>query len=336
MRDSIKYRLVSALMLIFSSLALNARDCEVVCDPDDFRLAPGECFSVAVDSAAGGISVGLSVDFPRKALEAAKARAVLTFVGNGGSELCRAELSIAADPATAGFEEPALRLKVDSATTSGANVCLVDFYTSRDIHPSGGIHSLLAEWADGNLSFQIGGDRLTPAGGFKLDGEIDSLRLQVSKPMYIRRFCVKRFPDYSQTLMTHWTIDSLAAYFSKSGDPVEGFWSFLDRDNDPAWAIPGGFYELAIVRSATEAKAYDIIYLGGAKVDASRWREGMRKGRLRPTIFADHYSMEWTDSRFNADYEEITADVSAEGTILTLNFPLYHSKLRFSKRPLAK
>lgn len=334
MGDLIRYRLLGALLLIFSGAALNARDFELVCDPGDFRLEPDECFSVPVDSDAGNIWIGLSIDFPRKALVAANARAILTFINEGGRELCRTVLSVGEDPSLAGFQERALRLNVDSITASGERITVLDFYATKGVRPSGGVNSLVTEYGDGKLSFQIGGDRLNRAGVFEAGGHVGSIRLQVTKAMDVKRFCVKQSPDYSKTLMTRWSSDSLASYFADSTDSVEGFWSFLDRDNDPAWAIPGGFYDLAVVRG--EGQTYDIIYLSGAKVDASRWREGMRKGKLSPTIFADHYILEWTDSRFMSDYEEITADISAEGTILTLNFPIYHSKLRFSKRSLAK
>ena len=59
----------------------------------------------------------------------------------------------------------------------------------------------------------------------------------------------------------------------------------------------------------------------------------MLKGRLRPGIFENHYSLEWIDAEFEPVTEDIHADIS-QGAILTLSFPLLKTTLRFSKMPV--
>lgn len=115
---------------------------------------------------------------------------------------------------------------------------------------------------------------------------------------------------------------------------VDGVWIFLDRDNDPKWARPGGRYTLGIMRSITEKDSWDIIYLDGAVTNAPKWLPGMRKGKLTATPFMGHYDLEWFDALF--DYldktEECSATMNDAGTILTLSFPLDHSVMRFYRK----
>lgn len=94
------------------------------------------------------------------------------------------------------------------------------------------------------------------------------------------------------TSLTPADIDSLIA---ASDDPVAGYWEYLDRDNDPDRARPGGRYTLAIIPSGTAGR-YDIIYASGARVNAGQWQCGMIKGHLTSTAFVDHYTLEWFDA----------------------------------------
>lgn len=145
-----------------------------------------------------------------------------------------------------------------------------------------------------------------------------------------------------KTLATAWTPDSLTAYLKTSEDPLEGYWQYLDRENDPQYARPGGRYLLAVVRSDAgfdgsneleEDTGYDIIYVSGAETYRDRWLPMMLKGRLRPTIFQDHYDLHWIDSSFEPIERDIHANVT-DASILSLSFPLLKTTLRFSKMPL--
>ena len=126
---------------------------------------------------------------------------------------------------------------------------------------------------------------------------------------------------------TLWSLDDLNQYLSASSDPVEGYWKYLDRDMEDKWLRLGGRYTIAIVRADD---GYDLIYIDGAQVKKSLWQPGMKKGHMTKTIFSGNYDASWID----ATMEPIDKDVQAtieNGVILTLNFPVYKSQLRFAK-----
>lgn len=131
-----------------------------------------------------------------------------------------------------------------------------------------------------------------------------------------------------KTLMTAYSAEALRERFDATDDPVEGFWDYLDRENNPRYARPGGRYRIALVNDG--GGNYDIIYVAGAEVESSRWHPGMRKGLLTATPFVGHYDMQWIDSTFHKRLTDMHADIDAEG-ILTLSFPLLETKLRFYK-----
>lgn len=130
---------------------------------------------------------------------------------------------------------------------------------------------------------------------------------------------------------TEWTREALETRLASASDPIEGYWTYLDRANDPAYARPGGRYTLALVSDG--AGGYDILYVDGAQIFADRWMPFMLKGRLKPGIFENHYSLEWIDAEFEPVTEDIYADIS-QGAILALSFPLLKTTLRFSKMPV--
>ena len=126
---------------------------------------------------------------------------------------------------------------------------------------------------------------------------------------------------------TLWTREALDEYFTVSADPVEGYWKYLDRDMQDQWLRLGGRYTLAVVRSDD---GYDIIYIDGAQVKKSLWHEGMLKGHMTKTVFSGNYDATWID----ATLEPIDNDVQAtieNGVILTMNFPVFKSQVRFAK-----
>lgn len=131
-------------------------------------------------------------------------------------------------------------------------------------------------------------------------------------------------------LATRWTVDDLNEYFSSSADPIEGYWRYLDRQNDPQYARLGGKYVLAVVKNDMPGGCYDVIYISGAETMAGRWKPGMLKGHLYRTVFQSHYDLCWYDSTFEAITRDIHASVT-DNAILTLSFPLLKSTLRFSK-----
>ena len=140
-------------------------------------------------------------------------------------------------------------------------------------------------------------------------------------------------PSPEAVASSEWAADSLDLRLAASPDPIDGYWMYLDRVNDPSYARLGGRYTLALVSDGD--RGYDIIYVDGARTLADRWRPMMLKGRLRPTIFENHYTLEWIDSEFRTMTEDMHADIE-QGAILTLSFPLLKTTLRFSKVPVSR
>lgn len=123
-------------------------------------------------------------------------------------------------------------------------------------------------------------------------------------------------------------MSSIEKQIRESDDSVVGFYSYFDRENDPKFAEPGGYYKLAVVG---DGEGYRIIYLDGAKVGAGIWRCGMTKGRLLPTMFRSHFDLEWIDAKGEKMTKEQFATFDAGLKLLELNFPLYYTKIRFRR-----
>lgn len=114
-----------------------------------------------------------------------------------------------------------------------------------------------------------------------------------------------------------------------STDRYEGIWDYLDRENDPRISRPGGRYTLATLSDGSGG--YNLIYIGGAETNRSKWSPGMIKGNIRPTVFVDSFDLVWHDSMFETIERDIHASIE-QNAILILDFPLLKTKLRFSRR----
>lgn len=126
---------------------------------------------------------------------------------------------------------------------------------------------------------------------------------------------------------TLWTRDELDAYLEQSADPVEGYWKYLDRDMQDEWLRLGGRYTLAVVRADD---GYDLIYIDGAQVKKSQWQWGMLKGHITKTQFSGNYDLKWIDATMEPIEKDAYATIE-NGIILTLNFPVFKSQVRFAK-----
>lgn len=129
------------------------------------------------------------------------------------------------------------------------------------------------------------------------------------------------------TTTTRWTCEALDEYFTASNDPVEGYWTYLDRDMEDKWLRLGGRYTLAVVRADD---GYDLIYIDGAQVKKSLWQPGMLKGHMTKTIFSGNYDATWIDATLEPIEKDVQATIE-NGVILTLNFPVFKSQVRFAK-----
>ena len=129
------------------------------------------------------------------------------------------------------------------------------------------------------------------------------------------------------TTTTLWTLDALDEYLATSIDPMEGYWKYLDRDMEDKWLRLGGRYTLAVVRADD---GYDLIYIDGAQVNKSQWQPCMLKGHITRTQFTGNYDLLWIDATMEPISEDCYAAIE-NGVILTLNFPIYKSQVRFAK-----
>lgn len=123
----------------------------------------------------------------------------------------------------------------------------------------------------------------------------------------------------------------LRDYLLQSSDPLEGYWTVFDRSLDETLLRLGGDYRLAIVKNGVN---YEVVYLGGATVNAAKWLPGMTKAILRPDAFPGIYNLEWIDSEGNSLSHELKAQCG-EGNTLSLQFPYQDSAVRLRKIPVA-
>lgn len=103
-------------------------------------------------------------------------------------------------------------------------------------------------------------------------------------------------------------------------------WRYLDRENDPTVALPGGAYELAMVPTCN---GYDLVYIAGAQTNATHWRPGMIKGSLEATGFQGYYKLKWNDATGRELPDECYAQI--DGKVMTLTFPSLQASMRFSE-----
>lgn len=127
---------------------------------------------------------------------------------------------------------------------------------------------------------------------------------------------------------TQWTIEKLKDHFEQSSNPVEGFWTYLDRDVEDKWMRIGGRYTIALVE--TDEGNYDIIYCDGAQVKKNDWQAGMLKGKMTKTLFNNVFNGMWVDATFEPINEDVQYSIE-NAVILTLKLPVYKSQIRFSK-----
>ena len=126
---------------------------------------------------------------------------------------------------------------------------------------------------------------------------------------------------------TQWTQEALDAHLAQSTDPMEGYWKYLDRDMQDEWLRLGGRYTIAVVKAED---GYDLIYMQGAEVKKSLWHPGMLKGHITKTAFTDNYDAMWIDATMEPFDKDVYSSIE-NGIILTLNFPVYRSQIRFAK-----
>lgn len=115
---------------------------------------------------------------------------------------------------------------------------------------------------------------------------------------------------------------------SQKKDPIVGIYSLLDYEFDDSYAKIGGRYRVVLLPRPDSA-GYDIIYLEGADINSALWSQGMKKGTLIPTPFADLFDVEWYDAEGSLMKRDINAEFDPLARTLLLKFPYQSSSLRF-------
>lgn len=147
-------------------------------------------------------------------------------------------------------------------------------------------------------------------------------------------------PDPAAALSTGKTPPEIAGIFNwRQPEGPEGIWHFLDRDTDNRSIRLGGEYTIAIVADEEPTpgnnapKSYTLIYFDGARVENGSWKPSMKKGRLTATSFQNHYNLSWITADMQYLDTECNARLSDDKSIISFNFPIYGSTVRFSRQP---
>lgn len=249
------------------------------------------------------------------------------------------------------FDRRYLNLSVSRICASGSEE-LLSTDLDKNVELYGGCNCLWVEVGNGDISFHIGSDVMNHAGSVKAPAEATAVTLFATRPLNVEYVACRTEKDVAASLVTDLTPQALDAYFDTVRNNEEGAWEFLDRDTDSRYSELGGRYKLAVV-STVFLKSHQtpehhadmltlhpalgngdclaVLLLSGASVNSRRWEPFMIKGFLIPTIFDRHYTLLWYDSYMSLMSNEMNADISADDAILTLNFPLNHAVMRFSR-----
>ena len=223
-------------------------------------------------------------------------------------------------------------MRVTLVQNDGSNAIeLASATLTRGVSLEDDLNTVCVDVSSNNVRVAIGKDELIPvletavarpAGSVKV-GYLVGAGSRVS----IERAVLTVEGEQQAARTTLWTVDALDEYLTSSIDPVEGYWRYLDRDMEDKWLRLGGRYTLAIVRADD---GYDLIYLDGAQVHKSQWQPCMLKGHITKTQFTGNYDLKWIDATMEPIDEDCYATIE-NGILLTLNFPIYKSQVRFSK-----
>lgn len=112
-------------------------------------------------------------------------------------------------------------------------------------------------------------------------------------------------------------------------NPILGEWVYLDRDINQSLASLGGKYNLMIITN--QNGCYNILISDGANVNKEEWSKQRIKGELTPSGFRGNYDLIWYDAMGRRLDDDNNAQLSDDGSVLTLYFPIYKSQLRFKK-----
>lgn len=189
---------------------------------------------------------------------------------------------------------------------------------TKGLNLSGGFNTLEIEWSDDSTATISAGEfglrEVMTLAGIPRPTDTVSISAIGAPELTIQDFIIETNPNAFARLHTGLLPEELAEARQ---------WSYIDRENDPLTAIVGGEYQLALVGN-------DLIYIGGARINADKWQTGMLKGSLTPTGFKGYYKLTWFDATGRRLPGENFAETdSAQGT-MRLTFPDLGASIRFA------
>lgn len=197
----------------------------------------------------------------------------------------------------------------------------------RNVDLYNGTNRLAIEWQADSATILVGKSNLKPIIRVPLTCPTDTASIIGEGDLNVNLMVVEHTPLAKAKAPICISEQQLNAHFASSSDPKEGYWVYLDRNTDDNRARLGGMYRIALVRSGYD---YKIYYISGAEVNPDAWQSGMLKGELTATIFSNQFDAVWYDSLFEPISREVHARFD-DSSVLTIEFPLYGSQIRFSK-----
>lgn len=319
-----KHLVFSLAALLFSSLAANARDAVGIDDCNPSRINCGDTATfinkatdVAKQTFEFGISSDKRPDFSIILTPADPAASTLTLtvrkVDSNFGDFDHEEallLNLYADDRLC--EE--IRLSKDVSFSPAPN-----FYRIEALPE--GVYFSAADEAPLMIAS-------APFTGFFAKADVTSRSGNIA----LTRKVVSYVPAKKMTMTSFATLDEIAeALESCRGDNMAGIWEYIDEATDPDAASIGGKYTIAIIPEPPGGSRYLIVYIDGAATSKKQWLTGMLKGTLWPTPFQSNFNLSWVDSE--GDELSDGCDARIEGNLLTLDFPLLKSQIRFGRKP---
>lgn len=189
---------------------------------------------------------------------------------------------------------------------------------AKEMDCNGGWNSLAVEWDGAQGRILAGSDRLMPV--MTVDGlkRPEGGLLTVNSPTGKLKISdlIAETDDYDlERVMTDVDTENILTL------------TYLDSTESLA-GRKGGEYRLGLLPTAD---GFDLIYLGGARINGSAWKPGMRKGRLTSRGFQNHYVLSWIDATGRPLPGEHYATYDPAEGLLILNFPALDAIMRFAR-----
>lgn len=305
--------LLLTVVAVFVALSASARS--TVVRKEGIRLPADSCEavfpSVAVDAS---MELCFEINIPRKIKSDCSQSLRVRFYSTDVTLVVAEDIN---SPGTL-YEKRRMRVECHDGDKTVFSTVI-----DRDVNLDGGENYLLVEGRGDRYDVHIGDDRMKYCGsvearsvsgfGVSSDDDIDVI--------YFVAHAESLYPIEARVDAVE--AESIAA----AGDRRPcGIWIYLDRDNDPDFARPGGEYRLAVIPSDVEGE-YLVVYLSGATVNPGKWSPGMIKGIMTATPYEGRYRLRWWDVELKPVGSEGQAVI--ESGILTFRFPLLRSSLRF-------